>query len=539
MSQYLLAAEADQIQDLLFRSSQLRKVVGGSQLLTRFCVEGAQELLEKHGGNPTEDIIIADGGNFRILFPNEQKAKEFGNDLAELYRLVLGSSLTIADPVGCDLSRFQDANHAARNNLRSAKRVRKGAVANVHLPYMAFCESCGVQFATGRHQQEGRNQANYICKSCSNKLDERERKPSEFLDAFRKAVGKVAGLRTSSLRLPIEAEEVARFDSRRYVAYLIADGNGMGVWFGNCQAPDQMRSLSKALSLSLRFALAEPCGELLKQEKVQRYPNSLPVLPLILGGDDCFALMPAPWAIDFARRFCLAYEEAMTPEIQEVGEDKATIAAAVVICKANYPYYHARERGEALLKNAKRLVKSLNVRFNINLSAVSFDVITGNESIQPTETETSERYQPTLCPYLVSQDPLPENALKSGILINTLLDQRHKLSPIPSRRIAELRSLYTPDRLSEIDNDPEDWNNRLNILQSRIGRNPKDLLLLQNALNALGASDDSTKPGYWLKLVRPALNGSSNGHGMPDLISAWDYTFDLKKELTKDYEEER
>ena len=35
----------------------------------------------------------------------------------------------------------------------------------------------------------------------------------------------------------------------------------------------------------------------------------VPVLPLILGGDDLFALIPAPYALDFARRFCLAYEE--------------------------------------------------------------------------------------------------------------------------------------------------------------------------------------------------------------------------------------
>jgi hypothetical protein len=34
---YLIAAEADRIQDLIFRSSRLREVVGGSQLLSRFC----------------------------------------------------------------------------------------------------------------------------------------------------------------------------------------------------------------------------------------------------------------------------------------------------------------------------------------------------------------------------------------------------------------------------------------------------------------------------------------------------------------------
>ncbi len=533
MSQYLLAAEADQIQDLLFRSSQLREVVGGSQLLTRFCAEGAQKLLKKHGGNPKEDIIVADGGSFRILFPNEQKAKEFGNDLAELYRLALGSSLTVADPVVCNLAQFQDANRAAHDKLRSAKRVRKGAVAGVHLPYMAFCESCGVQLATGRHQREGRAQANYICDSCRNKLHERGRRPSDFLDAFRKAVTD-----TSSLEPPAEAEEVAQLDPRRYVAYLIADGNGMGFWFGKCPDREGMKSLSQALSQSLLFALAKPCAKLLEQEEVQQYPNLLPVLPLILGGDDCFALIPAPWAIDFARRFCLAYEEAMTPEIQKLDGKKATIAAAVVICKANYPYYHARERGELLLKDAKRLVKSLKVRFNINLSAVSFEVITGNESIQPTETETAVRYQSTLCPYLVSQGQLPENTKASGILIDALLEQRHKLRSISSKRLTEIRSLYAPDQLAEI-GDLIDWNDYLKVLLSRIGRNSEHQVLIQNAFKSLGSFDNDSKPGYWLRLDRPALNGSPIGHGIPDLISAWDYTFDLDKKRTEYYGEEQ
>ncbi len=77
MIRYLLAAEADKIQDFLFRSSKLREVVGGSQLLTRFCDEAALHLLEKYG-LPKEDIITADGGGFRILFDDYDKAESFG-----------------------------------------------------------------------------------------------------------------------------------------------------------------------------------------------------------------------------------------------------------------------------------------------------------------------------------------------------------------------------------------------------------------------------------------------------------------------------
>ena len=78
---YLLAAEADKIQDFIFRSSRLREVVGASQLLARFCEEeGAPLLLEQlaFGGDPNQDIVVNDGGSFRIIFDDADQAKLFG-----------------------------------------------------------------------------------------------------------------------------------------------------------------------------------------------------------------------------------------------------------------------------------------------------------------------------------------------------------------------------------------------------------------------------------------------------------------------------
>ena len=94
MARYLLAAEADKIQDLIFRSSRLREVVGASQLLTRFCKMVPDSLIDAE-----TEIIISDGGSFRILFKNENTAKIFGEYLCEIYRLATGGTLTVAEPV--------------------------------------------------------------------------------------------------------------------------------------------------------------------------------------------------------------------------------------------------------------------------------------------------------------------------------------------------------------------------------------------------------------------------------------------------------
>jgi hypothetical protein len=101
---WLLAAETDQIQDLLFRASRLREVVGGSQLLERFCEEAPPLLLDRVVGCGTwreDDMIIRRGGAFRVLFDDREDARAFGSDLAEAYRRLTGGSLSAAEPVPC------------------------------------------------------------------------------------------------------------------------------------------------------------------------------------------------------------------------------------------------------------------------------------------------------------------------------------------------------------------------------------------------------------------------------------------------------
>ncbi len=141
MTQYLLAAEADKIQDLIFRSSRLREVIGGSQLLSRFCDEVPQKLLPAGA-----EIVVSDGGSFRLLFNSKEEAKAFRGQLAEVYRLATGGTLTVADPVEVTQG-FKEAAERANKALRKAKQHRVNFIATPHFPHVAFCASCGVGLA--------------------------------------------------------------------------------------------------------------------------------------------------------------------------------------------------------------------------------------------------------------------------------------------------------------------------------------------------------------------------------------------------------
>lgn len=534
MTQYLLAAEVDKIQDLIFRSSRLREVIGGSQLLSRFCKEVPAKLAP-----PGMQVIVSDGGSFRLLFNNEEEAKRLGEQLAEGYRLATGGTLTVAKPVPVNGS-FKKAAKRANKALRRAKQHREGFTATPHIPHSAFCASCGVGLAVEHTRRPDETQGQYLCGDCRAKRDESDpasaTEPGEFLTDFFKAVldadddwrdyhwpGKKKEAQDE--REPDPPMDVARFDPRDYIAYIVADGNSMGKIFGQCER-EQLEALSKSLQATVYASLAKPIEHLLKRaegEKVQTYLSRfLPVLPLIAGGDDLFILLPAPWALDFARRFAKAYEEKMghlieEQEIQDV--DPPTIAVSVIICKAKYPYYLAHERGEDLLKQAKQVTK----RWAIDnggkpRSIVTFEVILGSRL---GGAEWSGDYRPTLGPYWVGGD-----VNGWGLDIHHLVEQRYKLRALPRRRLAQLRAHF--DALTEMQKDDlKTWSQQLKQLLARFPDEQREVA--EDALVSLG--------GQGLYSVERTTDYKGwYGHALPDLLNAWDFAFDLVR-LRTEYEE--
>ncbi len=556
MSRYLLAAEADKIQDLLFRSSRLREVVGGSQLLTRFCREVPRHLLS---GTDAE-IIISNGGSFRILFNNEQEAHLFREQLAEVYRRATGGSLTVAKPILVN-DNFAKASDDAENALRQAKRDQRGWQTSAHVPYVAFCASCGIGLAVKRYSPYG-EETQYLCPSCIHKSEERktfeeqvfenapsascdQKEENSFLGIFFQAVidsrnlkefdwpGKEYRKDRRGEKDPIE--DIADYDPRRYVAYIVADGNEMGKVFGACKTPEQMRTLSTNLARVIRTALAEPSRMIMGLfGEGDRRSHFIPTLPLILGGDDVFVLVPAPWALDFARRFAMAYEREMRKLLNEIGLGNViepTVSVAVVICKSKYPYHLAHQLGERRLQEAKRLTKRL-AQEGTYRSTIHFEVVLGRQLASP-EAEP-RKLQPTLRPYWVNGEGIPEGW---GVSIQHLIDQRYRLRSVPHKRLAELQELFDETTLPNAINDPAygKWQKRLSQLLERMERRGAVRAEIEAALRSLG--DPSSDFPHWYFVDRRDEGESPwRGHALPDLLAVWDFALDLSKPR-KDYEE--
>lgn len=542
---YLLAAEADKIQDFIFRSSRLREVVGASELLSRFCRSegGALTLAKTYEG----ELIVNDGGGFRVVFDGidaKRHAKDFGADLSELYRLSLGGSISVAEPVEFN-GDFRAANDRAGRNLRRAKSHLHGSSAEPHMPFMALCASCGVTLANhfGQLPNEPSNSQRYLCQVCQTKAQERW---DERLGHLHKFLVDVIGSEShlDQYTWPDDTDQVAAYDlrSRNYVAYLVADGNGMGTLFGLCDAT-QIRTLSDGLTNAVRSSMASVSSSLIARLERRYNENKreiVPVLPLILGGDDLFALIPAPYSLDFAQRFCLAWETQLLELVKNAGLEigqgegkipRPTVAAAVVICKSKYPYALAHRRAEQLLKDAKRHGKLLAAETGEHLSTVNFEVILSNHLAGEEETNEERRnvVQTTLRPYWVAtNEPLSEAASKRGIELQQLLDQRFALNNTPNKRLIELRRRFEdlPDAITLPDRDAilEVWTKDLQTPIKRSGKTTGQKL--EQALEALGKEKgDGNGAHNWREVRR--TGGKPLVHGMLDLLEVWDFAQDL------------
>lgn len=376
MSRILLAAEANRIQDLIFRSSRLREVTGGSDALEEFW-RGAASLAE--GDGTRAQVLVHAGGKLRVVFEGDAaalRAERFARDLADLYAMRIGGRLSVATWV--ENGECDDVVLWRQAGRRLAERTAAGSepAASPGLPYVQPCTSCGVEPAATFAAEDGAE----VCHACNARRAGRDPFRNRFMALLHPATGtEGAANRRAEVPeapagmggladLPSELE-VGALDGRRRVAYLLADGNGFGTLFREAagEGLQAIETLSAAVSRAGTLALAAATRRLLHNLPESSRPRRTvgavsddplgplsPVLPLITGGDDVFALIPAPWAFWFAQEFAKEFVAHLREKAQRV----VTVSCALVFCKETFPYRFAHEVGETALAAAKRVARA-------------------------------------------------------------------------------------------------------------------------------------------------------------------------------------
>lgn len=501
MPRALVAVEADRIQDLIFRSSRLREVTGGSFTLEDFWRK-AQALAETRGAR----VPVSAGGSFRALLEGaeaEERAHALARELQDRYAAEVGGLLTAA--VQTDAGGMED-DALAESAFRAVQRAKAHGdppAATLSFPYLQPCDSCARDPAAAP-VPVGNGEVQELCNACATRRSLRDEYRDRFLGRLRDAAeAGSAGLRARVDRigdLPEDADQVGRLDGRGRVAYLLADGNGFGVLFAEAARRNDgfatLQRLSTLVAAAGEGALAAATLALLevhpdavlraRKDRVREGRDlATPVLPLITGGDDVFALLPAPWAFWFARRFALAFARHF--EEHSAGDSgvrgllrgrPVTVGCALVFCKATFPYRFAHQVGDAALGAAKRTAKGgnpLSVVRGVEVRAT----VRGDDPGPPGEYGG----------FALTDPPAPRATVQE------LLEARTALDALAGKRRHQVEALYgDPERESE------GWKARRRWVVDRSGH-PR------------------------LAEVLDRLDAAAGGGGTPvvDLLHLWDY----------------
>lgn len=196
-----------------------------------------------------------------------------------------------------------------------------------------------------------------------------------------------------------------------------------------------------------------------------------------------------------------------------------TVSAVVVICKSKYPYTRAHAAGEIRLKGAKRVGKQRLLDIEQPCSVLDFEVVRGGRLVSELP---KGKVRPTLRPYFIINE-----SEEWGLPVKQLIDQRWNLRACPPKRLSELKALYdTPYLPQDLYSDELNrWKKKMKYLVNRLKqREPQSQgSAVEAALGSLGSNEQ----GYWRQVSRYGENWY--GHGLPDLLDAWDFALSLDK----------
>jgi len=162
-----------------------------------------------------------------------------------------------------------------------------------------------------------------------------------------------------------------------WIGVVHADGNGLGQTIktfreglagdGNRAFMDGTRAFSEALDAAARHAYRAALRELREDRRVPRIrrsasaPPFLPVLPLVLGGDDLTVVCDGAAALGFTEAYLRAFEAETARRLaassggENIAASRITASAGVAIVKSHYPFSSAYSLAEDLMAEAKQV----------------------------------------------------------------------------------------------------------------------------------------------------------------------------------------
>ncbi len=417
---YLVLLETSGNQHYIFATNKLRENVGASELTARVGLSRSLEavalvtriplyandlwtlhanLLSKEKNPPLEsgrldaEVILATSGKALLLVRHEALGQEIVRYVTE-QTLRLTPGLTVHGaispvPETLTLQEVHQAIGKVHTTLGQVRYAVPGMMQRLaRRPFVAECATSGLpaaQYDT-RQPEPGARSVVALAKRQAAQVGQRR-------------MAAVVQSMAPQVRLPRSIDDLeTRFAGLEWLAVIHADGNGLGQlllqfhqWMEQMQPGAQGRDYLNAyrrFSLALDVCTARAFGAALTQlqQRTPREESTVPVLPLVLGGDDLTVVCDGQMAVRFTHDFLTAFEvetsqrdpqhlDGIIPAIahqQASGAPRLSSCAGIAIVKPHFPFHAAYELSEALLQSAKQVKTKLP---SVPCSALDYHVL--------------------------------------------------------------------------------------------------------------------------------------------------------------------
>lgn len=376
MNRWLVSLDTDRVKEYVFATGRLREIRGASAILDHLNRTETKALIATHGGRK----VFAGGGSAMASFASEAEARAFKEAVVALY-----ADKTAAATITGIVIDYNSAADFRPIFKRAARLLRRAKDAGRRVPgmfasaWMSRCQRCGEYPVTHQLSPPGGVESG-LCAACALK-----RQAADNGD-----IGPAAHLRESggtvwnTLHVPDELGDVGRHSTpANYIGFIYADGNGIGRLIEDQLVGEQdLRAFSQILEESILAAVEAAAGPFVSQ--------SLPLVPVLIGGDDVILITPAQVALPVATRLCIAFGQKIAERIDEAITEKrlrfdgekpqVTMSAGVALAKSSYPVFALHELAKELQDSAKRQSATLHRYEHGHQPTVDFRVISSSSA---------------------------------------------------------------------------------------------------------------------------------------------------------------
>ena len=348
MTKYLYAAAVQGIQDFIFRTNDLKHIVGASELVEQICTT----LFNKFEADGTS--VVRAAGNIKHVFNNLEDCKiAFRNFPKQIMQLAPGITVSQAVAVfendndtqfGAAIDEVERILKTQRN--KSPKSVVSGLMGikranNTGLPATRI-NTKGDFLDDSTIQKETYNKTKVLCEksfTLSNLLHK---------------------------NIAYDIKEIT--GKNDWIAIIHADGNGLG---------KVVQKVGKNMSVFSEFS--KDLDKATKNAAQAAYDNLkfagkidegaiIPIRPVVLSGDDMTVIIRGDLAIEYAKVFIGAFESETRRLLSDKitgnnvfadGKDCLTACAGIAFIKSSYPFYYGYQLAEELCGQAKKDTKAI------------------------------------------------------------------------------------------------------------------------------------------------------------------------------------